>query len=183
MAGRQTGVATRGLRRSFHRGSPFVAFTPFLLLPLLFLLSSPLSAIAQENVTGIDVIAGGGPGIQCAAGFAKVDVDLNQGAGGDFIYLCYAKGVGAPITGLIVTVGKDSVPGEEGYTKIDVDLNRGAGGNFIWLWYTKDPACATIRDVHVQADQGPPPAGYTKIDVDLNRDAGGAFIYASYLKF
>jgi hypothetical protein len=101
-----------------------------ILLPLL----TPAPATAQDCISEITVIYGGSAGIQPPAG----------------------------------------------YTKINVDLNLGAGGDFIWLWYTKDPACTTIRNVHVQADAGAPPDGYTRIDVDLNRGVGGADIFLSY---
>jgi hypothetical protein len=146
-----------------------------------FALVSPVSALAQDCVTEVTVIYGGSSGIQPPAGYTKINVDLNQGAGGDYIYVCYKKGVGAPITGLAVTVNDAQPPTNAAYTRINVDLNRGAGGAFIWLWYTKDPACTTIRDIHVQANTGPPPAGFTRINTDLNYSVGGAFIYLSYL--
>ena len=156
----------------------------FLVLLALALLT-PASALAQDCVTEITVIYGGSSGIQPPAGYTKINVDLNQGAGGDYIYVCYKKGVGAPITGLAVTVNDGLPPTDAAYTRINVDLNRNCGGDtaFIWLWYTKDPACTTIRDLHVQANTGPPPAGFTRINVDLNYDAGGdsAYIYLSYM--
>jgi hypothetical protein len=147
-----------------------------ILLPLL----TPAPATAQDCISEITVIYGGSANIQPQTGYTKINVDLNQGAGGDFIYVCYKKGVGAPVTGLAVTLGGNQPPPDAVYTRIDVDLNRNAGGDFIWLWYTKDPACTTIRNLHVQANTGAPPDGYTRIDVDLNRNAGGAFIYLSY---
>ena len=147
-----------------------------ILLPLL----TPAPATAQDCISEITVIYGGSAGIQPPAGYTKINVDLNLGAGGDFIYVCYKKGVGAPVTGLAVTLGGSPPPPDAVYTRIDVDLNLGAGGDFIWLWYTKDPACTTIRNVHVQADAGAPPDGYTRIDVDLNRGVGGADIFLSY---
>jgi hypothetical protein len=142
----------------------------------------PVTAFAQDCITELRVIRGGSSGIPAPAGFTRIGVDLNQGAGGDYIYLCTRRGVGAPITGLAVTVDGGAPPVGAVYTRINVDLNDGAGGKFIWLWYTKDPGCSTIRDVHVQANTGAPPAGFTRINVDLNMGAGGAFIYVSYLK-
>ena len=147
-----------------------------ILLPLL----TPALATAQDCISEIMVIYGGSSNIQPPAGYTKINVDLNQGAGGDFIYVCYKKGVGAPVTGLSVTVGGNQPPPDAAYARIDVDLNRNTKDASIWLWYTKDPACTTIRNVHVQANTGAPPDGYTRIDVDLNQDAGGAFIYLSY---
>jgi hypothetical protein len=160
---------------------------PRLLLVLLIPLTTMLisgRALAQSCITEVAVIYGGSFGIAPPAGFTKVGVDLNQGAGGDYIFLCYKKGIGAPITGLAVTLNGGSPPTDATYTRVNVDLNRNCGGDtdFVWLWYTKDPGCSTIREVHVQADQNPPPTGYTRINVDLNSNAGGAFIFLSYLK-
>ncbi len=152
--------------------------TLLIAVPLLTLASLP--AVAQESISELTVISGGSSDIQPPQGYSKINVDLNQGAGGDFIYVCYKKGIGAPITGLAVTLNDGAPPSDAVYTRINVDLNRGSGGDFIWLWYTEDPACSTIRNIHVQADQGAPPAGYTRIDVDLNHSVGGAFIYLSY---
>ncbi len=152
-------------------------------LTLLALLAPALSA-AQDCLTEIAVIYGSDSGIQPPAGYTKVGVDFNQDAGGDYIYVCYKKGVGAPITGLAVTIEGGAPPADATYTRINVDLNRGCGSNTddIWLWYTKDPDCATIRGVHVQVNTSPPPAGFTRVNVDLNTGAGGASIYLSYLK-
>jgi hypothetical protein len=140
----------------------------------------PSIAVAQDNVSEITVIHGGSSGILPPPDYVKIGVDLNQGAGGEFIYLCYKKGVGAPITGLAVTINGGLPPSDRVYTKINVDLNAGAGGAFVWLWYSKDPGCTTIRNLHVQNNTGAPPAGFTKIPVDLNYSVGGAFIYVCY---
>jgi hypothetical protein len=150
-----------------------LAIAPFLLL-------APATAAAQDCISEITVIYGGNSGIQPPAGYTKINVDLNQGAGGDYIYVCYKKGVGAPITGLAVTLGNAPPPAPVGYTRINVDLNRNAGGDYIWLWYTKDPACATIHNLHVLVNSTTPPAGFTRIPVDLNRNAGGEYIYLCY---
>ena len=56
-------------------------------------------------VTDVVVITGDSAGIFPPAGFTKIDVDLNAGAGGKFIYLCYKKGdCESAITGLQVSV-------------------------------------------------------------------------------
>ena len=174
------GPSSRGRRRHLASSQPtFVLITTALLLVLV----TSLPVFAQDTITEVTVIAGGSSGITPPAGFTKIAVDLNQDAGGAYIYVCYKKGVGAPITGLFVTLNGGLPPANAGYTRIDVDLNQGAGGDFIWLWYTKDPACTTIHNLHVQANTNPPPSGFTRIDVDLNRNAGGAFIYLSYEEY
>ena len=126
------------------------------------------------------MIYGGHAGIQPPAGYTKVNVDLNRNAGGDFIYVCYKKGVGAPITGLYVTTGYHP-PVDQKCTIIPVDLNRNAGGAYLYLWTTKDPNCSVVEDITVIGGKNAsPPAGYTKINVDLNAGAGGDFLYLCY---
>jgi hypothetical protein len=105
--------------------------------------------------------------------------DLNAGAGGDYIYVCYKRGVGAPITGLCVTLGSGGgtpLP-DARYTRIPVDLNDGAGGEYIWLWWTKDPDCAAVKEIIIQFGKNSrPPEGYTWIGVDLNKGAWGGYL-------
>ena len=150
-----------------------------ILAAVLLLLLAPAPATAQDCISEITVICCSS-GTQPPPGYTKINIDLNQGAGGDYLYLCYKKGVGAPITGLAVTLNGGAPPTDAVYTRINIDLNRNAGGDYVWLWYTKDPACTTIRNVHIQPNQGAWPAGYTRIPVDLNSDAGGAYIYLCY---
>jgi hypothetical protein len=73
-------------------------------------------------------------------GFTLIDKDLNQGAGGDFIYLGYKKGEDGkkPITDLCITYDNDRKPEKNGFTRINVDLNAGAGGKFVYLWYSRN---------------------------------------------
>jgi hypothetical protein len=137
----------------------------------------------QDIISEVIVIRGGSSGIQPPAGYVKINADLNAGAGGDYIYACYKKGVGAPITSLCVTRDGGAPLPDAKYTRINVDLNDGAGGDYIYLWYTKDPDCAAIDDIIVQFGKGSrPPAGYTWIPVDLNDGAGGQYIWLSYRK-
>lgn len=136
-----------------------------------------------QNISEVIVIQGGSSGIQPPAGYTKIPHDLNAGAGGDYIYVCYKRGVGAPITGLCITRDGGGPAQDAKYTRINVDLNRGAGGDYIWLWTSKDPDCAAINDIIIQFGQNSrPPAGYTWIGVDLNDGAGGEYIWLSYRK-
>ena len=43
-------------------------------------------------VTDVQVISGGSANICPPEGYTKIDVDLNAGAGGKYIYLCYQNG-------------------------------------------------------------------------------------------
>jgi hypothetical protein len=145
---------------------------------VLLLCSTPVWA--QDCISEVTVIYGGSSGIQPPAGYTKIPVDLNQGAGGDYIYLCYKKGVGAPVTAVAITLGNAAPPTDAVYTRINVDLNRNAGGDYIWLWYTEDPGCTTIHNFQILVNTTTPPSGYTTIPVDLNRNAGGEYIYLCY---
>lgn len=150
------------------------------LWPLLLVAFLPLVATAQTTISEVTVIAGGSWGIQPPDGWTKIPVDLNRNAGGAYIFACYKKGVGAPITGLTVVIGQDSMP-PVGWERINVDLNQGAGGNYLWLCTTRDPSCATVKDMVVLLGDAATPPGYYKIPVDLNRNAGGDYIYLAYL--
>lgn len=150
-----------------------------LLIPLALLALAPPAA-AQSTISELAVIYGGSWGIAPPAGFTRVEVDLNRNAGGDYIFLCYKKGVGAPITGLMVLTGLHAMP-PAGWQRINVDLNRNAGGEYIWVAYTKDPNCTAIKDVTVLIGQdAPTPAGYMKIPVDLNMGASGNYLWLCY---
>lgn len=119
------------------RGSRFGCIAAAALATAAALLAGPTALQAQENITEVIVIHGGTSSIQPPPGYVKVNADLNAGAGGDFIYVCYKKGVAAPITGLCVTLDGGTPPPDAEYTKIDVDLNRNAGGQHIYLSYLK----------------------------------------------
>jgi hypothetical protein len=142
------------------------------------------SAVAQEYITEVTIITGSAA---TPEGYTKLPTDLNKKTfwGGDRIYLCYKKSVGAPVTKIYVTTGKSrrhpNVP--EKCTLINVDLNRGAGGDYIYLWTTHDPMCDPISDIIIiEGKSTKTPAGYTKIGKDLNDNAGGAYLYFAYMK-
>ena len=75
---------------------------------------------------------------QPPSGYYKCPLDLNAGAGGDYIFLCWsrAQNAGQPITDITFVKGKGaSAP--EGYTKLDLDLNKCACGEYIYLCYKR----------------------------------------------
>lgn len=150
-------------------------------------------------ITDLQVVVGD----SVPPGFTRIAVDLNKGAHGKYIYLCFKRGSGSPITDLKVILGQKAPP--LGYTKIPVDLNQGAGGEYIYLCYkkssqglivkpllnaiTQSPPDKPIVDIIFQysEDENPPgPRGYddipySQIAVDLNKGALGKYIYLSYL--
>ena len=113
-------------------------------------------------------------------------MDLNQDAGGSFVFLFYhTDGGGPPITGMTILVGEHTEP-LPGWKKIPVDLNLGAGGKFLWLAYTTDPNLPPIRAINVMVGGSREQAllaghvGWHLIDVDCNWGADGKFIYIEY---
>jgi hypothetical protein len=71
-------------------------------------------------------------------GYQFINVDLNKGAKGQYIYLMYTtdKSLGPPITDIDVIYG-DSLPVSypPDWNKINRDLNEGAGGKYIYFIY------------------------------------------------
>jgi hypothetical protein len=135
------------------------------------------------RITDVRVICGDNKDIPADFGYTKIPVDLNQGAGGDFIYLTFKKeSSGTPVTDLqVVYAGESSgIQAPRGYELINVDLNKGAGGEYIYLCKTYAPGLPPITDLKVIASDSRSqraPAGYERLDVDLNKGAGGKFIY------
>ena len=145
-----------------------------------------LSAFAAA-ITALNVITGSNSNIKCPDELQeKINVDLNMGAGGDFIYLCYSRDqrYGDPITSLYVTSSSTSqviVP--PGYVLLNVDLNKGAKGKFIFLMYTRDKQNTPITNLDVVYGDSVPvpiPSDWRMIDQDLNEGAGGKYIFIIY---
>jgi len=87
-------------------------------------------------------------------GYVKAsDIDLNKGAGSDYIYLCFKRDTADPIRGLKLhdedngsdIFSKDVKTGAVFYdimrqsnNNIKQDLNQGAGGHYIFMSYSTD---------------------------------------------
>lgn len=133
--------------------------------------------------TELTVISGDSSKIQAPPGYTRIDQDLNQGASGKYIYLCYQIGEGPAITDITFIEGDSSnITAPAGYTKIGVDLNQGAGGKYIYLCYQKRKGPAiTNLSFHVSDDNLPlissQPGAITVIPQNLNQAAGGKYIY------
>ena len=84
-----------------------------------------------------------GKNARALAGWKRINVDLNKGAGGKFIWLCVKYGtkeqISSAVSDIAVVWGSSgNVPPPFGYTKIPIDLNWDAGGKYIYLCYTRD---------------------------------------------
>ena len=155
----------------------------FVPLAMLFILCMVSSLCQAQAVRDIALRASGNAGIarQVAPNFRLLDVDLNRGSGGQYIYLSYSKeGGGAPITDLMVIEGENAPP-PPGWGKLNQDLNEGSGGAYLYLCYRKGGG-APITDLYVSLGDTEMPPGWQKIPVDLNKGAGGDYIYLWYKK-
>lgn len=176
------------------------------LLPVWKLCEDPANAKALENyynktwsklqmavanlranyIDEVNFVLGDNSDIPAPAGYTKVPVDLNSGADGKYIYLCYHEAQFTPVNskqaiiGLKVIIGNpEPVPD---YSIIEVDLNRGAGGDDVYLAYKKGDATSKeainkITAVYGKDQYVPTPYGYKQIPGDLNSGAEGDFVY------
>jgi hypothetical protein len=78
-----------------------------------------------------------GPDAATPPGYTRLPQDLNMGAGGKYIYLCFTKTPKLPpIKGLqVINATVPIWPQDPAFVKINIDLNGGAGGQFIYLCY------------------------------------------------
>ena len=100
-----------------------------------------------KPITDLHIAAGETSDVLCPPGYTMLDVDLNKGVAGNFIYLCYTTDPakarekdkdGLPIRSVCVISSDDpNIPAPYGFTRIDVDLNYGAGGKRIYLCYSR----------------------------------------------
>ncbi|WP_173012711.1 MAC/perforin domain-containing protein [Niveispirillum sp. SYP-B3756] len=141
-----------------------------------------------DYVDSLVAINGGDSNIHPPAGYTKIYYDLNTGAKGDYIYLCYHKATYRPdrvnnncIDDVKIIYGKDA-QAPSGYVKLDLDLNKGAHGEYVYLCYR--PVAfdnnISIKDITViggKTSNVPAPYGFEQVPGDLNKGAHGNFIY------
>lgn len=113
---------------------------------------------------------------QMPPGFQLIDIDLNKGAGGDFIYMNYFSGrIQAPyppITDLHVITDRE--PLLPGWERIGANLNSNAGGERLYLVYRRGHG-SPIQTLCVTQGQNPQmPPGWIKVPVDLNKGCRGS---------
>ena len=140
-------------------------------------------------------------------GWSVVDYNLNQGAGGQYIYLLYKTGLvddptNPPITDFYIKSTKDkndhpndvsynnrtyhrisSYIGSSSFTSSYGDLNDGAGGRYIYLYYTTDvwDYPRGITSITFNDDSFRAVCGNgSATPQDLNEGAGGDYIYMHY---
>ena len=138
------------------------------------------------TITGLDIIY---DQASPPPRYTTIDKDLNKGAGGAYVYLCYSTdpNVGPPITNIkVVASDSSAIQVEEGYINTGKDLNKGAGGKYIYLCYTCLQREYNFHITAVDVIQGSskdtdvPPFGWIWIDQDCSEGAGGAYMYIIY---
>lgn len=76
------------------------------------------------------------------AGYTKLDLDLNKGAGGEYVYLCYRRvpyNNSIAIKGVTVLGGSSpNVPAPYQFVQVPGDLNEGAGGDYVYVYISKE---------------------------------------------
>ncbi|BAU28528.1 hypothetical protein DFP93_1073 [Aneurinibacillus soli] len=142
-----------------------------------------------QYITDIIIIRGTSSNIPVPEEYQKVDLDINQGRGHDFVYLYYRKGDRCDAVRDIKVFASDNkypLPFQVGYKIIgenadSIDLNKGLEGKFIYVYYSKNPNDGgPITDISiVKSSNGQLriPIGYTRVDQDLHEGAGGDYMY------
>ncbi len=155
--------------------------------------SNKSKPLPQYCISNLAVIGSSNSNIAPPYGYTKIDKDLNAGAGGEYIYICYKDDLddqsypNNPITDIDVIIAnslndaKNKCPAN--YTLIEYDLNKGAGGKYVYVCYSKQTNNEPVRSINIMEGSSsdiPASYGYIKIDKDLNAEAGGKYIYLCY---
>ena len=130
-------------------------------------------------------------GALSAAGFAKVNKNINAGTKGDDIYLWYISGTtdfDIPIVDLKVPTKLEDEPKlfRSGWERLGCDLNRNAGGDLVYLWVKRSQKtyiCDITATIDFSADEGLLQQGSYRVDEDTNRGAKptGSAVFLWYL--
>ncbi len=141
------------------------------------------------------------------SGHTIIDRDLNDGAGGDYVYMGYKTTTdpSKAITGILFRVGENppdritdngkayfylvgkgetNTASEGGY----IDLNAKAGGDYIYMYVTRDPSYGAPLTA-ITVDENSSKTGYETATnnsgsvIDLNQEAGGKYLYLHYKRF
>ena len=138
-------------------------------------------------ITGLDIIYG--KSASPPSGYRKIEKDLNKGARGEYVYLCFStESSKAPITDIFVAsvstkdYGKNFKP-PRNYEVIEKDLNKGARGRYIYLCYTRESSARPIVEVSViqgDVDVKPPDSSWKRVEQDCSEGASGDYTFIIY---
>jgi hypothetical protein len=126
----------------------------------------------------------------CPSDYEQLTGDLNEKAGGEYIYICGKSGKSIKmITDIEIVGGPSGANCSDGYIKDEVDLNEGAGGWYIFLCKQIDTVADGIKKplTSLYSYSGPNIGNqcepdYQWIDFDLNMGTlSSAFGRAIYM--
>ena len=160
---------------------------------------NPAAADFKDCIVDVIILGSGSGTVNTPAGYTRLTTDLNQSAGGDYIYLAYKRETVCSydtvdvVTGLVMINGSGAVA-PAGYIKDPYDLNKNAGGDYIYLCKKSGPTSTAsnftgaISDIRIKTGEGVnADAGYefivwngTNTPAEVNKGAGGAYIYIEY---
>lgn len=133
-------------------------------------------------ITGVYVIYGKQNPVP--DGYIKIEKDLNKGAGGEYVYLCYTTSAPFdPITDIQVFAGHGNDADfsiQTGYTMIKKDLNKGAKGRYIYVCYSRDRSMTAVTGLDVVQGSSRytyPGQGWIRINQDCSEGAEGNYTY------
>jgi hypothetical protein len=139
--------------------------------------------IERVAMAGITAIASDTPRPPLVEGFRPIGLNLNEGAGGKYIYLYYQTGLDdyPALTDLTMVTGQD-ISAPFGWTKVKLNLNAGTTGMHIYLCYQQGASSDPVRQFRVLMGPNPEiPAGFALVGnyyhdnrpQNLNEAAGG----------
>jgi len=149
-----------------------------------------LPAAVINPIVGVTLVkADNEKDIEVPKGYSKINVDLNKGAHGKYIYLCYqrlsANPQGVPITGLRAgssTTWPPTLPA--GYDLINQDANEGTKVHEKFVYVCTTTLDKTLGpplvDIQILDNEDTPPHGYIQVETDMNEGARGDTIYLCY---
>ncbi len=134
-------------------------------------------------ITGLDIVYGKDASAPC--GYTLIKEDLNKGAGGEYVYLCYSTlpDLGPSITAIQVGYASCSQDHRTEFTVIDKDLSKGAGGKYIYVSYASGTTTMPITAIEVISGDDYniwPSKEFIKIGQDCNQGSGGDYIFVCY---
>ena len=115
----------------------------------------------MEAINELHVIAGSSPNLTVPPGYTLLKQDLNENAGGSYMYLCKLT-VGSPVrptlAGLTVVTGltRHTYPHDPQYIRINQDCNEWAGKTYVYICYKLAPPLLIDGPIPPLVDEPPP---------------------------
>jgi hypothetical protein len=137
------------------------------------------------SITDVKIIEG--DGVAALPGWEKCIVDLNEDAGGAWLYIAFQRDPERQVpehcvTDIDILVGDAPVP--TGWIKDPTDLNKDTDrrGSSLHLIYRRDGKQVPLVGIQVIREKANPPRGYQVLPTDLNQGARGSDIFMAYLR-